>query len=310
MRYEATAQSKTSRTKHGKRRARGTKTKTQHEKDGSASPTPEPKRHTTSSNRRDFTSTFLDLPAELRNEIYALSLPEYEVLDIAHGMPSLLFTHPQIFKEASPIFLGRNTFTAHIKDRHDAALTGWLGLVKDLPEEHRAEIPELAIAFEGEIFDFHGGERKWGYDPDLEYWNALVMRIRDAGLTAEQLTWPGLQSDFFARVPFDSSRDQIVSKALLNRYVLTPLLRHHDLLDPTKPPVDVRKQVSDEWQSLGLSREQRNAVLLFWVPRRTSGGGRADPERWFQYWLAGREEAKADLRKAWRRVAWKGIGRY
>lgn len=298
MRQESTKQLKTVRTKHGKKRARGKKQENAHEKDTSRSPRSGPQRHTTSSNCYEFTKTFLDLPAELRNEVYMLSLPDNEVVDIAHGLPSLLVAHEQIHDEALPILLSRNTFQVVIRDRRDAALRVWLDLVKGLPAEHKASIKEVRIAFEGRTL--HTKNEKyddfWEYEPGFEHWNAFITPIIDAGLMAKQVRWLGLRPESFTRLPFDDKRGRSMIEAfLLNRFILNPLLKHRGFHHPSTRPVDIQFQLHKTWQALGLSWKE-GAFVLHYLALGAFGEGRSKVHFWFENWVAESASAEGSLK--------------
>lgn len=187
--------------------------------------------------------TFFHLPAELRNEIYTLSLPAGEVVDVAHGLPSLLVAHEQILNEALPMFLSRETFQVVIRNRRDAALRMWLDLIKGLSAEQKASIKEVRIAFEGRTLRAKDEPEDdiWEYKPDFEHWSAFITRIIDAGLTAEQVRWLGLRPESFTRLPFDDKRGRSMIEAfLLNRFILSPLLKHRGFHDSSTGPVDIQ----------------------------------------------------------------------
>ena len=62
-----------------------------------------------------FTTTFLDLPAELRNEIYTYALVERIPIDVNHSRPylrepAMLFVSRQVRPEALSVWYGENKF--------------------------------------------------------------------------------------------------------------------------------------------------------------------------------------------------------
>lgn len=80
--------------------------------------------------------SFLDLPAEIRNEIYLLALPVHTTIQLSeslpekatstkqyfHEEPALLAVSRQIREEASPVFYGINTFQTPYSSRTIAFL--------------------------------------------------------------------------------------------------------------------------------------------------------------------------------------------
>lgn len=177
---------------------------------------------------------FLDLAAELRNEVYALALPKGEVIGITDGWPSILCAHPQIFDEALAMFLSSNTFSVNITDRRDGAFTGWLDMIKTLSQGQTSCTTSVIITLSGRVLEWD--KANGCFDPDFEYWGAFVKRIKEAGLRAEQVAWSCLQ--------FDRASSSLVSQGLiplhlLHRRIIKPILKHQGLFDPAKTPVDV-----------------------------------------------------------------------
>lgn len=67
-------------------------------------------------------STFLDLPAELREQIYRFTLTPYEYIIITASLkePSLLSVNRQIRREARDLWYHNNNFVAKILDCDDS----------------------------------------------------------------------------------------------------------------------------------------------------------------------------------------------
>ena len=75
----------------------------------------------------------LRLPAEIRSAIFHFALLEDGTLDVASRWPGITGTCKEIRAETLPVFLGRNNFTAYIKDLNDKPLRHWLDTVRGLP---------------------------------------------------------------------------------------------------------------------------------------------------------------------------------
>lgn len=180
----------------------------------------------TSSTRTSERKTFLDLPAELRNEIYALTLHTDSTFDITHGWPSILLARRQIYHEALPIFLARSALTVHIRDRRDGPLTGWLEVVKELPTAWKASISTVTITFSGHILDEDRVTER--FVPEFALCDHLITCIKAAGLRADQVKWGALRAeDNLEALSQEEIYDHIAPIAILNQWVIPKLLVHH-----------------------------------------------------------------------------------
>lgn len=84
----------------------------------------------------------LELPAELRNDIYRLALVQDSDIDVNHtrfAKPALLSTCKQIRHEACKIFYAENDSRIHVPDYDCSALCKWNDLQLELNADDQAE---------------------------------------------------------------------------------------------------------------------------------------------------------------------------
>lgn len=121
------------------------------------------------------------------------------------------------------------------------------------------EITKLIESVAIELHDYRFIETaKASYQTDLDGCEELVVCIRDSGLMAHHVIWPGIHEDTFNAGSFlefsdphsDGETDagqwkDCVEMNLLNTYILPPLLKRYGMLDRTRPPVDVRERLAN-----------------------------------------------------------------
>lgn len=93
---------------------------------------------------------FLDLPAEIRNSVYELMLPEEGTIDVVEALklPSLLASCAQIHDEASSIWYRDNEFRASVFDCDASTLNKWAHHCCTVGQPYHFEV---SIVIEGYI---------------------------------------------------------------------------------------------------------------------------------------------------------------
>ena len=256
---------------------------------------------------RSPTPHFLRLPPELRNNIYdMLALEENP---IAVPWPAITETCKRIRSETLSIYLGSNHFTATVIDRDHGLLLHWLDKFATLSDDERKLFKgRLMIIREGDMLNFElpheivsPHELDFEYSPNLDFWNTFIALLSASGLKAQRLNWPGhthLQKSSRVSRPGGSRYSHDREKYLFNKFVLTPLLAAHGLLDERRPPIDIEREIASErwlwvlktlgWEKRTLLSESRELV------RDALGRCRGNPYEWYRDWCASRSSTQDD----------------
>ena len=268
------------------------------------------------------------IPAEIRNRILELALVRDEHIELNEThWPAILGTCKRLRQEGTPIYLGNNTFFAHITKKGDKALAHWLDILHGLPQRWIGLVRSITFVFVDT--DYRSAkpnallppqaQRAWKYRPRIiecrltisecmpwfEYFNSLIAKIRSAGLTAQQLVWPGIcVAEEFSLLQLRHSAD----RAILNEYILPFLLNRHGLYDPQRPPRDVVWQLAHEWKDLVMADKSYKDLIAYLflghlrdnisVRQLSDTDPSLRPERWYQWWAASRTQRQA-LKTRW-----------
>ena len=211
------------------------------------------------------------LPAEIRNYIMDLALVTDGPVQIddTFRWPGVTGACLQLREETLSIFLSGNTFDCYVNDLDHAVLTAFLNALKGLDSRQRAMIKTVRVNCVGKLLIHakspmantqralrYSIERYRGPLPyftlNLDFWNNLILQIKDSNLRPRQLEWPGVTGDGSDPESYRRSLCAVVEPVLFSRYVRTPLLRQHGLYDILRPPVDVLQQVSHHPDRFGL----------------------------------------------------------
>ncbi|KAK3706011.1 hypothetical protein LTR37_013005 [Vermiconidia calcicola] len=229
------------------------------------------------------------IPPEIRNHIYELVIKSRRPVNInATGWPGIVDTCQKIRAEALPLYLNNIFFVTVVDFNHDA-LIRWLEGFKLVPAELKKLTKTVRIICAGNTLKLEGYctsgdpiEGKPKLAPNFEYWDSIIERISAAGFVATQLEFPGVlkyDKDVALRPGFISFFLVGTQKHLLNKFVLTPLLRARRLLDIERPPVNVLHQLKRDCMMLGLPRQHFREVSAEISPYITD-----TPTDWFALW--------------------------
>ena len=232
------------------------------------------------------------MPAEIRNHIYELVFGDEEI-DITQSWPGITGTCKRIRTETLPIFLVHN-LSASVIDCDGTNLFLRLSSIQELSTEMRALIPNLRVDCDGMLLErkersvTSAGQSspRYSYSPNFEFWNDIIQHVAGSGLHPTQLEWPGADATYLSQnlanlsdfyVPAPNTEAIPLEKHIFNTYVLTPLLKRHDIFDSERPPTKVFQQI-ESW----IVTKERSAKFCEQAATRSSGGGR--PRLWYKEW--------------------------
>lgn len=231
----------------------------------------------------------LRLPAEIRNHIFQLALVDRDSNASALG-PSITGTCQDIRAETLPVFLGNTTFVFRSHNLGKKLALQWLSAIEGHSAEHK-RLMTILISAEGQLLKRTAGplSHLTTFSPNFDFWNALIVRIKQAGLTSTQLIWEGINTQVQGALPATPNAEdlevislRVVELYLLNLFVLPPLLKRHGLHDPTRPPVDIATEIQWNGTLYLMSKDGFQALTV-----RFAEGV---PEKWYELW--GSEEGK------------------
>lgn len=184
------------------------------------------------------------LPAEIRNEIFHLALVRDVPVEVTQHWPGITGTCKQFRDETLAIYFGNNSFTARITDLEDTPLITWLEKVEGIHPQYKSLITSLTIFTENKLV--HAS-----ISASYEYYDNIIVHIRQAGLGASQIVWPstllaGIAANTWThRAPttYPFPTQIALDDTLLHDNILPPLLNRHGLRSSANPPVNVLREM-------------------------------------------------------------------
>ena len=240
--------------------------------------------------------------------------------------PAILSTCRRFRDEGTPIYLGANRFYVRFTQTKDRGLAEWLEILHRLPRRWVSQVSQITFC----RTPLHERSFRWNEmlspkilrawktrakNPDhrfarrgigmpwFEYFDGLLAQIKRAGLTAQQLIWPGFVK---ARYRNFYRLRELLEQAVLQKYILLPLLKQHGLFDPQRPPRDVVWRLANEWGQMRLSLGRdayKGLIRRIFDPDLAQytfgpGDGPPRPERWYEWWSTPKHRRKA-LKESW-----------
>lgn len=261
---------------------------------------------------------FSSLPAELRNEICALVLLSDDcVVPILGAFPPLTRTCKLLRAESMPIYLGTREFGCTIASRDRTSLLDWLEILSGLDANVKRAFTRLHLAFDGGILEMrpvcgchHDAGRGFCWSPNMDLWDALVVRLAKAGLVPAQICI-GHKLEEQIRTALDLNDGEGVQYSaqgyyggygrmiraeskgesyLFTRFVLPPLLNFHRLHDP-ETHLDSLEYILQE-QRMHNEADMQEVMEMIRFALRTC---ETSPRLWFVRWIRKSAEAAVSI---------------
>lgn len=254
-------------------------------------------------------SHFLDLPAELRNEVYRFALPQGNHIedadeddnpefDITESFPSLTHVCRQIRSEVMSLYLDTYIFIARVRDSDYSLLASWLEIFAGFDDNHKKAFSYLEVVCTGGLITCevtslchkHQGRDQVQWSPNFPLWNALLVTMKEAGLMADTVRFEydiciDALAAYYDELGEPGTIDSRVFPGVEEQYlfycfVLPPLLRIHGLYDTHDifPPEDVVRELVELHERAGRLHELDALVL------QAAFASERPPELWFELW--------------------------